>query len=604
MADFEARMAAAPASVGGMLAKRVKLTPDEEAYRYRINERWVSDTWLETKERVDVLAAGLLGLGLAHEERVAIVCTTRVEWVWFDLAINSAGGAVTTIYPNSSPAEFGHIVGHSDSKILVAENPAQAAKLTGEAGGQVRHIVLIDGEAPEGDDRYVTLDALLQAGRRALTADPGCVQRATDACSPDTLATLIYTSGTTGVPKGVELTHGVWVYEGESLDHRHLIEPGAVQYLWLPLSHVFGKLLIAAQLSIGFASAIDGRVDRIVDGLGDTHPDFMCGVPRIYEKVRNAVMTSAPSGTIKSRISLWAFEVGRESRYYRLEGRRMPPPLAAAYRVADRLVFSKLRDRVGGNIEFFISGSAKLSPQVQEWFYSAGLLIVEGYGMTEVTVPFVNDPAHPRFGTVGTPNPGTEVKIAEDGEIMLKGPGVMRGYHKDPELTASSFRDGWFATGDIGFLDSDGYLTITDRKKDLMKTSSGKYVAPQKVENAVAANIPYVSQVVAVGDGRKYIGALLTLDPAALQRWAKNHKREGLSYAELTQLPEIRRSIERFLARANGKLEPWETIKRYAILDHEFSVDEGTTTPSMKVRRAIITERYGDIVASLYDAEE
>lgn len=598
-------LAGAPASLGAMFAERVAKTPQLEAYRYPEHDHWVSLSWEQTKERVDELAAGFLALGLQHEQRVSLACSTRIEWVLLDLAVNCAGGAVTTIYPNSGPTEFVHIVSHSDTRIFVAENAAQLAKLDGheELTAQVRHVVLIEGEAPD-DPRVVSWEQLRESGRRRLAEDPECVRRATDACTHDTLATLIYTSGTTGLPKGVELTHGAWVYEGVALRARRLVEPGQLQYLWLPLSHVFGKLLTAAQLAIGFASAVDGRVDRIVDGLGDTHPDLMCGVPRIFEKVRNAVMTSAPSGAVKSRISRWAFAVGRDSRPYRLDGRRMPFRLATQYRVADRLVFGKLKARVGGNISFFISGSAKLSSQVQEWFYSAGLLIVEGYGMTEATVPFVNHPSTPRFGTVGTPIPGTEVRIAADGEIMLKGPGIMRGYHKDPELTAEVLADGWFATGDLGFLDADGYLTITDRKKDLMKTSAGKYVAPQKVENAITANIPYVSQIVAVGDGRKYISAILTLDQAALTRWAKNHKKENLSYSELTQLPEIRRSIDRFMDRANARLEPWETIKRYAILDHEFSVDEGTTTPSMKVRRAIITERYNDVVASLYDADE
>lgn len=283
----------------------------------------------------------------------------------------------------------------------------------------------------------------------------------------------------------------------------------------------------------------------------------------------------------------------------------MPRLLAARYALADRLVFSKLKARLGGNIRFLVSGSAKLSPQVQQWFYSAGITIIEGYGMTESSaVTFLNPPSRPRFGTVGPAVPGTVARVADDGEILVKGPGVMRGYHKDPEKTAETLVDGWLHTGDIGELDADGYLTITDRKKDLMKTSGGKYVAPQKIENAVAANVPYVSQVAAVGDGRKYISALITLDPAALERWAANHKKTDLSYAELTQLPEVRTSIDRFMARANSKLERWETVKRYAILDHEFSVADGIMTPNMKVRRAHVADRYADVIDSLYDAED
>jgi len=602
--DVAAVMAQAPSSVGALFNRRVERSRNELAFKSPTADGWTSLTWAETKEQVDTLAAALLALGLQPEDRVSIASTTRLEWILLDLAINSAGGATTTIYPNTGPDEFAHIVAHSGSKFFVAENATQLAKLTGnpEVAAGISRVVLLDGDATDG---VLSWTALLDLGRARLAEDPGCVQSATDATGPGTLATLIYTSGTTGVPKGVELTHGSWVYEGEMLAAMHFIEEGSLQYLWLPLSHVFGKLLIAAQLSIGFGTAVDGRQDQIVSGLGATGPNFMCGVPRVFEKVRNAVLTASPKGSLKWRISRWAFAVGYGARPYRVAGQRMPPHLAAAYKVADRLVYSKLRARLGGNIEFLVSGSAKLSSQVQDWFYSAGILVIEGYGMTETSaVTCVNHPKSPRFGTVGPALPGTQLRIAEDGEVLVKGPAVMRGYHDAPELTAEVLVDGWLHTGDIGFLDGDGYLTITDRKKDLMKSSGGKYVAPQKVENALSANIPYISQCVAVGDGRKYVSALLTLDPTNLQRWAKNHKKDDLSYAELTQLPEIRASIDRFLARANAKLESWETVKRYAILDHEFNVDEGTTTPSMKVRRSIITQQYGDVVDSLYDKEE
>ncbi len=605
MPDIDRIMAEAPTSVGALFAQRVRHSGHAEAFRYRVGDRWESLTWSESKRTVDAVAAGLLSLGLQHEDRVAIASSTRVEWILLDLATNTAGGATTTIYPNTGPGEFAHILSHSDSRIFVAENAEQVAKVAGDETltAQVRHVILIDGEAPD-DPKVVTWSQLQDIGRRMLALDPACVQRATDACTHDTLATLIYTSGTTGLPKGVELTHGSWVYEGEALNAMKLVDPRQLQYLWLPLSHVFGKCLLAAQLSIGFPTAVDGRVDQIVNGLGDTHPAFMCGVPRVFEKVRNAVLTSSRRGELKGRIARWAFSVGRASRPYRLAGRRLPVVLAAQYKLADRLVFSKLKTKLGGRIDFLISGSAKLPAQVQEWFYSAGILIVEGYGMTETAaVACVNDPKAPRLGTVGPAILGTELRIAGDGEILVKGPGIMRGYHKDPELTAEVLQDGWLSTGDIGHLDAEGCLIITDRKKDLMKTSGGKYVAPQKVENAVAANIPYVSQVVAIGDGRKYVSAILTLDAAALARWAKNHQREDLSYAELTQLPELRNTLDRFMARANTHLESWESVKRYALIDHEFSVGEGTTTPSMKVRRTAIAEQYADVVESLYDAE-
>ena len=590
-----------PPTVGAMFNLRVEKTPDYEAFRYPDeNENWVSLTWAQTRAQVWEIGAGLLSLGLQQEERVAIASNTRIEWVLIDLAINCAGGATTTVYPNTTGKEFAHVVTHSDSHYFVAENLEQVEKLRAHVPeGQIRTVILLDGKA-EG---ALSVADLRERGRAYLAEHPDAMDDAVAATGSGTLATLIYTSGTTGMPKGVELTHGNWTYEGVGVDSLNMIGAGSLQYFWLPLSHVFGKAVSMIQLQIGFASVIDGRLDRIVPGLGATNPAFMCGAPRIFEKVRNAVKASSASG-VKFKIARWAFAVGRESNPYRLSGRPMPKLLALQYGLANKLVFSKLQDKMGGNIQFMVSGSAKLSPQVQEWFYSAGIVIVEGYGSTETSaVAAVNPPATPRFGTVGPALPGTEIRIADDGEVLIKGPGIMRGYHKDPEQTAEVLVDGWFHTGDIGELDADGYLRITDRKKDLMKTSGGKYVAPQKVEGTLAANIPYVSQVVAVGDGRHYISALFTLDPAAVENWATRHGKEDLSYAELTQLPEMRVSVDRFLKRANAKLERWETVKRYAILDHELTVEDGGLTANMKLRRSVVTQRYADVVGSLYDDE-
>lgn len=603
--DVDALIAAAPPSAGALFRWRVAQTPAKEAFRYPDqHDNWVSIDWTETRRRVDEYAAGLLALGLQPEERVAIVSNTRIEWILADYAINCAGGATTTIYPNTQGKDFTHIVVDSGSVVLVAENDEQLAKLDAsrEAEDQVRNVILFDGE---GDgERVLGLEQLAARGRELLASDPEAVDRAIASIGIDDLATLIYTSGTTGLPKGVELSHRCWVYQAVVLREMELISPSALQYLWLPLSHVFGKDLLTIQLGIGFSTAVDGRIDHIVSGLGETHPNFMCGAPRIFEKVRAAVLLASPQRGVKGRIARWAFAVGRASREYRLDDRPLPPAMRLAYSVADRLVFSQLKDRVGGNIDFFVSGSAKLSGQVQAWFYSAGLAVVEGYGLTETgAVSCVNLPLPVRIGTVGPPLAGTELKIASDGEILVKGPAVMRGYHNDPERTAEVLVDGWFHTGDIGKLDADGFLTITDRKKDLMKTSGGKYVAPAKVEGVIAATIPYVSQVVAVGDGRKYISALLTMDRDNLAKWAARHNMADRDYAELTQTPELRKTIERFMNSANAKLERWETVKRFAILPSEFSVDDGGVTPNMKIRRKVVAERYADVVASLYEEE-
>ena len=418
---------------------------------------------------------------------------------------------------------------------------------------------------------------------------------------PDSLSTLIYTSGTTGNPKGVELLHRSWAYEGAAMAYLDFVHEDDVLYLWLPLSHVFGRDLISVQLSIGFRSVVDGRVDHIVDGLALTHPTILVGVPRIFEKVRAAVMTMYPQNGVKGRISRWAFKVGRESRPYRLAGRPLPRVLRLQYAVADKLVFSKLKARLGGRMRFMISGSAKLSRQVQEWFYSADITIVEGFGATETAaITFLNLPDRPRFGTVGPVIPGLQTKLDDDGEVLVSGPTIARGYHHLPEETREAFDDGWYRTGDIGVLDSDGYLTITDRKKDLFKTSNGKFVAPQKIENAVMANIPYVSQVVAIGQDRKFVSALITLDEPQLRKWAERRGKENMSYAELTQDPAIHASIDRFMRKVNTRLERWEQIKRYTILPAELSMADGTLTPSLKVRRDEVNSAYADAINAMY----
>jgi len=412
---------------------------------------------------------------------------------------------------------------------------------------------------------------------------------------------LIYTSGTTGRPKGVRLAQEAWTYEGTSIEAYDIITPDDVQYLWLPLSHVFGKALIAIQLKIGFSTAVDGSIEKIVDNLGVVQPTFMAGAPRIFEKVRAKVMTGAQSG-VKGKIFDWAFSVGYKTIPGRLAGEKPAGLLGVQYAVADKLVFSKLKDRMGGNIRFFVSGSAALSREVQEWFYAADLLILEGYGLTETSAAtFVNNPRQTRFGTVGPAVPGTEAKIAADGEIIVRGPGVMRGYHENREATAEVLTaDGWFSTGDIGEFDDHGYLRITDRKKDLIKTSGGKYVAPQKVEAAVKAASPYVSQVLVHGEGRKFISALITLDPEAIAEWAQENGHESGDIGALSQSAAVKELIDGQISQANRKLERWETIKRFEILPSEFTVDAGEGTPSLKVRRKAVETKYVEVLDSLY----
>ncbi len=598
-------------SVGRMFLSAVEEFGPRPAYLYRgADDAWTTMSWNETRDRVFELAAGLLALGLGLEDRVAIASGTRIEWILIDLAIMCAGGATTTVYPNTHDRDVAHILGDSGSRIIFAENAEQVDKvrLHRDTLDAVVKVVVLDPDGvPDLDDggKVISWPAFRALGAEWLAGHPGCVDAAIATTGAETLSTLIYTSGTTGRPKGVRLAHRSWTHEGYRVGQdMGILEHDEIHFLWLPLSHVFGKCLISIQLASGLVHAVEGDIPRIVEGLGQVRPTIMAGAPRIFEKVRNAVILKN-RGFI-SRIPRWAFSVGQRALPYLTTGRSMPRSLALRYAIAHRLVFSKLHATMGGRVRWFVSGSAKLNPQVQNWFWSAGIPLIEGYGMTETAaITFLDIPHDPDLGTVGGPIPGNEVRIADDGEILVKSPALAVGYHNLPEETAASYTaDGWFATGDIGELDQRGRLRITDRKKDLIKTSGGKYVAPQKVEGAIVNNNPYVSQVFVQGEGRKYISALITLDEEAMLKWAGRHNLEGLSYAELTQNPDVRGMIDHYMAKANAHLERWETVKRYEILDRELSVADGEVTPSLKVRRSAVARAFADKLDKLYDAED
>jgi long-chain acyl-CoA synthetase len=585
-----------------MLLGQVEISGPREAFRYLDKERWVSLSWTQTKDRAFQLAAGLLAVGVQREDRVAIASGTRMEWILADLAVMCSGAATTTVYPSTHHEDVAYILNDSGSTVVFAEDEGQVRKVLDHLDELPNLITIVQIDGLYDHPKVMAWSDLQERGTERLTEQPAAIDDAIAEIGPDDLATLIYTSGTTGRPKGVRLVQDSWTYLGAAVEAFDIISADDLQYLWLPMSHVFGKALIAVQLSIGFSTAVDGRIDKIVDNLGVVRPTFMAGAPRIFEKVRARVLTTANRG-VRGKISGWAFDVGHKAMPIRLAGGKPTGLLAAQYAIADRLVFSKIKARMGGNIRFFVSGSAALNREVQEWFYAAGLLVLEGYGLTETSAATcVNNPRATRFGTVGPPLPGSEVKIADDGEILIKGPAVMRGYHNLDEATAEALHDGWFATGDIGELDDHGYLRITDRKKDLIKTSGGKYVAPQKVEGTVKAVCPYISQVVVHGEGRKYVTALVTLDPDEIAGWAKQ---QGLSATgeDLASSSEVRELIDGYIGQANQQLERWETIKRFKILPAELSEDEGEVTPSQKIRRRQVERKYADLLDSLYDKD-
>ncbi|CAM3986939.1 AMP-dependent synthetase/ligase [Smaragdicoccus niigatensis] len=573
-------------STGALFLDQARRSAGREAFRTPTSDGgWRTLTWEDTALEARELAAGLLALGVQREQRVAIAATTRLEWVLADLAVGLAGAATTTVYPSTNAEDVDYIVSDCGAVVVFAEDAAQLAKLRRGDGfvGNVRHVVLFDGDEEEG---VLTLDRLADLGRHHLSEHPDAVEQALAEVTPDSLATIVYTSGTTGRPKGVELTHGNWMYLGSAIASENVIRADHVQFLWLPLSHVFGKLLLAAQYEIGFVTAIDGRIDRIVDNIGIIKPSFMAAAPRIFEKIYSRVVTTAEAeGGLKAKIFARAFAVGVDAVRRKAAGRSIKPWQSVELAIADRLVFSKIRGRLGGNLEYLVSGSAALSPQIAEWFAAAGLPILEGYGLTETTgASFVNRPGNVKIGTVGQPFPGTDVRIATDGEILLRGPGIMRGYHNLPDKTAEvRDADGWFATGDIGEVDSDGFLKITDRKKDLVKTSGGKYIAPTAIESAIKAACPVVSNAVVIADGRNFASVLLTLDSDAAK---------GVG--------NVNAVIEEAIRGVNAGLNKWETLKQFRILPHELTVESGELTPSLKVKRPAVMKNYADVIDDIY----
>jgi long-chain acyl-CoA synthetase len=590
-------------SVAALFLDRVNASSDKEAFRFLRNGDWTSVTWQQAADRVEVLAAGLLALGIEPEQRVGIASSTRYEWILADLAIMCAGAATTTVYPSTNATDTAYILADSESRIVFAEDDSQLEKLNSRRGDlpSVSKVVVFDGTAD--NDWVITLDDLAELGAKYLAEHPSSVRDTSEAITPDRLSTLIYTSGTTGKPKGVRLAHRVWVYHGTAVADMDLLREDDLQLLWLPLSHSFGKVLIAAQLACGFASAVDGRVDKIVENTGIVKPTFMGAAPRIFEKAYAKVVTTQESqGGARAKLFETAFSVGREVDRRRLAGESVPPLMRLQHMLFDRLVFSKVRQVFGGRIRFFVSGSAPLNREIAEWFHAAGLLILEGYGLTESGGGgFINRPDNYKLGTVGIPFDGTDVRISDDGEVQMRGPCVMDGYHHLPEATAEAFTDdGWLRSGDRGTVDEDGFLTITGRIKELFKTSGGKYVAPPAIEAKFMAMCPYASQFLVFGEGRNFVVALITLDGDSISGWAAENGLAEASYEELANSPAVHEMLDEHVRKLNSELNRWETIKKWSVLNRDLSVESGELTPSLKVKRSVVAERNKDTLDAFY----
>ena len=626
MTDTQTLLENRPPSVATLFLERVAATPDKDAYLYPVPaesgegpDGWKALTWAQAAARVDAIAAGLMDLGVRPEERVALAANTSVTWILADLGVLCAGAATTTVYPSTNAEETAFILADSGSRVLFAEDAAQLAKARACRADlpELKHVVVFDPgctAAPDdtdGDDGWVlSLEELEKRGTAFLESHPTAVTDAVAALSKDQLATLIYTSGTTGRPKGVRLPHDAWAYMARAIEAIGLLDEEDVQYLWLPLAHVFGKVLTAGHITVGHVTAVDGRVDKIIENLPAVRPTYMAAVPRIFEKVYNGVAARArEGGGAKYRIFQWAAQVAREYARATQDSMRLtgtataPMALRSKHALADRLVYGKLRAAFGGRLRACVSGSAALAPEIGYFFAGAGIHILEGYGLTESSAAsFVNPGEAYRTGTVGKALPGLEVRIAEeDGEILLRGPGIMQGYHGLPEKTAEVLEpDGWFHTGDIGELSSDGFLKITDRKKDLIKSSNGKYIAPAEVEGRFKAACPFVSNVLVIGGGRSFCTALLALDEPTILGWAAENGLDGRPYAEVVASEQVRELVDGYVQEVNEGLQKWEKIRQFRVLPRDLDIEHGDLTPSLKLKRPVVEKEFAPLIDEMY----
>jgi len=592
-------------SLARMFWNRVEKSASAPAQQFKDRGAWKTLTWREVGDAVRELATGLIALGRRPGEAVGILSTSRAEWVQADFAIFSAGCITIPVYPTYPPDLIQYIVNDAGVKTLIVEDPTQLAKVleVDAAMPGLEQIVIMHGyEGREPSPRIVTWEALRRLGReKAETLKVELASRV-DGIKRDDIATIVYTSGTTGPPKGVVQTHGNHLSALESADQTTSIAEGEVHLLFLPLAHSFARLESFIGVHGGLCTAFAENIDKLRENLPETRPHFICSVPRVFEKVYAGAMARAEGGSlVKRKIFHWAVVVGKEVSRLKQANRPVPTGLAVKYRLAEKLVFSKMQAALGGRLRFAVSGGAPLSREIAEFFHAAGILILEGYGLTETCPVLTNNRMDAfKFGSVGKPLPGVDVKIAADGEILGRGGNIAKGYFKKADATREVFLDdGWFATGDIGRFDEDGFLFITDRKKDLIVTAGGMNIAPQNIENLLKGD-PFISQVMVHGDRRPYPVALITLNPDELAKFAREQGIMASDPSVLAKHPKVMERVQRTVDHKNSELQSYAKIKKFAILPDDFTVENGALTPTLKVKRKVISERHRPVLDALY----
>ncbi len=579
--------------------------PRPDLLRVKRQGRWQNISTAEFVAGARALARFLIDRGVAPGDRVALLSENRPEWSQTDFGILAAGAVGVPIYATLLGEQVSFIVRDSGARIAFVSTPAQYEKLRmGLEQTGLETVVVFDPAKPPGA-WVVSLEEALAAGRAADRAQPSVVDARKKAVRPDNLATVIYTSGTTGEPKGVMLTHRNFTSNVESVLGLIPMARTDVGLSFLPLSHVFERTVEYCYFRLGCCLAYAESIEAVRENLLEIRPTVCAAVPRLFEKTRTRILDTVREGSSFRRALFgWALGAGRRKSGYTLEGKR--PPLLTGLRaaVADRLVFSKIRGRLGGRLRFFISGGAPLARDLGEFFECFGVTILEGYGLTETSpVIALNTPDHRKLGTVGRVIPEVEVKIAEDGEILARGPNIMKGYWNKPEATVQALEEGWFHTGDIGFLDAEGYLLITDRKKDLLVTSAGKNVAPQPIENALKSS-RFIANAVCIGDRRNFIAALIVPEMDALRSWAREKgiaaPAPGEGLRAFLDRAELQSLIGREIERTTERFAPYERVKRFHLLERDFSIDDGEMTPTLKVKRRVVLSRYAAAIDRLY----
>lgn len=567
---------------------------------YKKEGKYVPISTAQFEQKVISLALALHRLGLKKGDKLVIFSENRPEWVITDLATISQGALTVPIYTSLTGSQAEYIIDDSDASFIVVSCPELREKIEGIRGNlkKVKYYITFE---PQKVDGFLNLSELLEMGKKIAEEEPGLFQQLADQVKPEDEASLIYTSGTTGVPKGVILTHRNFVSNVKTCVAMFDITFRDTVLSFLPLSHVLERMVMYAYLYAGTTIAFAESIEAVAQNLVEVKPHIMVSVPRVFEKIYARVMDNIlNSSPLKRRIFFWAYRVGKKYGAKQLKGEKISSCLRLKRQIAHKLVFSKIIERTGGRVRFFISGGAPLAKDIAEFFYALGLVIYEGYGLTETSpVLAVNRPGALKFGTVGRPIPEVEIKIAPDGEILARGPNVMKGYYKKEAETREAFEGGWFHTGDIGYLDEDGFLVITDRKKDIIVTSGGKNVAPQAIENLLKTS-PFINTVVVLGDRRKFISALVVPNFEKLEALARE---KGWTYAsrlELINRPEVVEFIQSEIDRACAGLASYERVKKIALIDHEFEIEKGEITPTLKVRRAAIENRYKELIDSLY----